>query len=421
MSSHSTPAAVRQTERTTIALLSGVYIIDFIDRVMIAVALPLIGAEFGLPRTTQGLIVSAFAIAYTIGQLPGGLLADRVGARPLLVISLIAWSVFTAATGFAPGLLILLLLRMLFGIAQALFPAASFKALAERTTREARSRSAGLILSSNYLGAGLGPLIVAPLVVAAGWRHTFWIIAAGGLIIGVVLWRLLPPPLSRDLTEQGDHPAPAVGGRVPMSRVLRNGLVVRCAVMFGCFNMLVYGMITWVPSYLVVAKGMSLVKAGVSAAVPQLISAIAVVIGGWLMSRRFDQRPRVLVVPALVIAAALLVPMLLATSTTMFTVLQTLAMFSSALATIGIIGLPLRVLPRDVVGSGFGVVNTGGQLAGVLAPLVMGWLADQFGFAAAFGFLAATTLAAALISLTTRPRNAEQGVSATTTAMEGVR
>ncbi|MGW4397189.1 MFS transporter [Amycolatopsis nivea] len=399
MSIPSSAPAVRRTERTTLALLVGVFIIDYIDRVMIAVALPLIGAEFGLSKTTQGLVVSAFAIAYLIGQMPGGLLADRVGARPLLVISLVAWSVFTAATGFAPGLVVLLVLRAAFGFAQALFPGAAFKALAERTTQEGRSRGAGLLLASNSVGAGLGPLLVAPLVVAAGWRHTFWIVAVAGLIVGLALWRLLPAPLPRELTEPEARVAPV---KVPVSQVLRNRLVIRCAAMFACFNMLAYGMITWVPSYLVETKGLSLVAAGISAAIPQLVSAAAVLIGGWLMSRYFDRRPRWLVVPALVAAAAVLVAMLLSDSATGFTVLQTVAMFISGLASIGIVGLPLRVLPRDLVGAGMGLVNTGGQLAGVLAPLVMGWLADRFGFAAAFGFLAVSTLAAAVISLTTR-------------------
>lgn len=399
MSTPNSAPGVRRTERTTLALLVGVFIIDYIDRVMIAVALPLIGHEFGLTKTTQGLVVSAFAIAYLIGQMPGGLLADRAGARPLLVISLVAWSVFTAATGFAPGLVVLLVLRAAFGFAQALFPGAAFKALAERTTQEGRSRGAGLLLASNSVGAGLGPLLVAPLVVAAGWRHTFWIVAAAGLVVGLLLWRLLPAPLPRELTEPDARAEPV---KVPISAVLRDKLVVRCALMFACFNMLAYGMITWVPSYLVEAKGMSLVSAGISAAIPQLVSAGAVLLGGWLMSRYFDQRPRLLVVPALVVSAAVLVAMLLAESATLFTVLQTVAMFISGLASIGIVGLPLRVLPRDLVGTGMGLVNSGGQLAGVLAPLVMGWLADQFGFAAAFGFLAVSTLAAALISLSTR-------------------
>ncbi|MEU9358441.1 MFS transporter [Streptomyces sp. NPDC048301] len=400
MQPKSTPKTVQRTENTTIALLMGVYIVDYVDRVMIATALPLIGAEFGLNRTEQGLVVSAFAIAYMAGQFPAGLLADRIGSRRLLVISLAAWSAFTAATSLAPGLVALLVLRALFGISQALFPTASFKTLTERTRPGARSRSAGLMIASNNLGAGLGPLIVAPVVVMTGWRHTFWIIAAAGLVVGLLLWRLMPPPLPRELTVSGTE---ELDSAAPVRAVLRNGLVLRCALMFACYNMLTYGMITWVPSYLMEARGMSMVQAGVSSAVPPLVAAFAVALGGQLMSRGLDTDPRRLVVPALLVSAALLVAMLLTDSTTAFTVLQSLAMFSAGLSSIGIIGMPLRALPRDVVGSGMGLVNTGGQLAGVLAPLVMGWLADRSGFPAAFGFLALATAAAACISLTTRP------------------
>ncbi|MFE2511945.1 MFS transporter [Streptomyces naganishii] len=401
MRPNSTPRTVLRTENTTLALLMGVYVVDYIDRVMIAIALPLIGKEFGLTRTEQGLVVSAFAIAYMLVQFPAGVLADRIGSRPLLVVSLAAWSVFTAATGLAPGLLVLLLLRVLFGVSQALFPAASFKALTERTTPRTRSRGAGLMIASNSLGAGLGPLIAAPLVVMTGWRHTFWIVAAAGLAIGLVLWKLMPPPLPRELTEADTHADTLAAA--PVTHVLRNGLVLRCAVMFACFNMLDYGMITWVPSYLVETKGMSMVEAGISSAIPLLVTAAAVVLGGQLMSRGLDADPRRLVVPALLLSASLLVAMLLTNSTTAFTVLQSLAMFAAGLASIGIIGMPLRALSRDVVGSGMGAVNTGGQLAGVLAPLIMGWLADRSGFAAAFGFLALATVVAASISLTTRP------------------
>jgi sugar phosphate permease len=79
----------------------------------------------------------------------------------------------------------------------------------------------------------------------------------------------------------------------------------------------------------------------------------------------------------------------------------------SGLATMGILGMPIRALPRDLIASGMGLVNTGGQLAGVLAPLVMGWLAQEVDYGAAFGFLVVTTLAAALIALFTSSRPAD--------------
>jgi len=399
-------AAVRRTSTITIALLMGVYVIDYIDRVMIGVALPFLGDELGIDKTQQGLVVSAFAIAYMAFQVPGGLLADRFGARPLLVVSLVAWSVFTAATGLVGGLAALLAVRALFGVAQALFPGASFKALAERTPPQIRNRSAGLMLASNFLGAGIAPMLVAPILVAIGWRHTFWVVALGGVVLGLLMWHFLPRPLPRETTEL-DGASADRAPRTGPGQVLRSGAVWRYAALFACFNMLNYGMMTWVPSYLYEARGLSLVAAGLSAAVPLLITAVSAVVGGWLMSRWFDDRARVLVVPVLAVSAVLLVLMLQAESATAFTVYQSLAMAFSGLATMGILGMPIRALPRDLIGSGMGLVNTGGQLAGVLAPLVMGWLAQEFDFGAAFGFLVGTTVAAALLALFTSSRPAD--------------
>jgi sugar phosphate permease len=86
----------------------------------------------------------------------------------------------------------------------------------------------------------------------------------------------------------------------------------------------------------------------------------------------------------------------------------------SGLATMGILGMPIRALPREMIGSGMGLVNTGGQLAGVLAPLVMGWLAQEFDFGAAFAFLVASTVAAALLALFTSSRPADLRLGAPT-------
>ncbi|KZF06562.1 MAG: MFS transporter [Rhodococcus sp. (in: high G+C Gram-positive bacteria)] len=398
MSTATSPADVRRTSTVTIMLLAGVYIIDYIDRVAIAVALPFLGVDLGLDKTQQGLAVSAFAIAYMLAQLPGGVLADRFGSRPLLIISLLAWSVFTAATGLVEGLVSLIIVRALFGVAQALFPGASFKALAERTTPAARNRSAGFMLSANAVGAGIGPLVMAPLIVWVGWRHGFWIIALGGAILGVLMWRFLPSPLRREVSNDAATPESEVSS---WQLVVRNSVVWRYALLFCCFNMLTYGMITWVPSYLYEVRGLSLVAAGVSSAVPLLVTAVSTILGGWLMSRYFDGRAKLFIVPVLLIASIILVLMLRTSSTTTFTILQACAMGCSGLALMGIIGMPLRALPRECIGSGMGIVNTGGQVAGVLAPVIMGWLAQDFGYTVAFGFLAATTAAAAMVALLT--------------------
>ncbi|MGW5113440.1 MFS transporter [Nocardia sp. NPDC004123] len=143
MAEESSCLNLRRTSAPTIALLAVIYVIDYIGRVAISVALPFMGSELYMDKHSRAFVVYAFAIAYMPSQLPGGLLADRFGTRPLLLPSLLAWSVFTASTSLAQGLVLLVIDRALFGAAHTLFPPASLNALAERTTSQTRTRSAG--------------------------------------------------------------------------------------------------------------------------------------------------------------------------------------------------------------------------------------------------------------------------------------
>ncbi|WP_327085798.1 MFS transporter [Nonomuraea sp. NBC_01738] len=398
------PAQIRRTATVTVGLLMGVWVIDYVDRVMMAVALPFIGEEFALSKTEQGWLITVFSLVYLLCQVPGGILADKYGARRQLMVSLLLWSVFTALTGIAWGLAALLVIRAMFGVGQGLFPGASFKALAERTTPAVRATAAGSMLASNQLGAGLAPLIVAPLILTLGWRHTFWVTAAAGVVIGVLLWILLPKPLPGHLS--GTAHTQDEGG-VSLGVVMRSTSVWKFAALFCAVNMLGYGMMTWVPSYLMEERGISLISTGVMAAIPGLVMCATTFAGGWLFDRYFHSRARLFVIPLLLVTATLLVLMLMADSAVGFTVYQTLALGVAGLSTMGILGMPVRALPHAVIGSGMGVVNVGGQIAGVLAPVLMGFLADRFSYTAAFGLLIATTILGALIALIV-PQRPEQ-------------
>lgn len=401
-----TPVNVRRTGLVTLGLLVAVWLIDYIDRVMMSVALPFIGREFVLSKTEQGALITAFAIAYMLTQIPGGMLADRFGPKRMLVTSLVLWSAFTALTGVVGGLVALVVVRALFGVGQGLFPGAAFKAVAERTRPAQRASAAGAMLASNQVGAGIAPLIVAPLILAVGWRDTFLVVAAGGLVIGVALFLFFPRPLPAHVTQapvESSVPAEAL----PRGAVLRSTSVWKFAGLFCAVNMVGYGLITWVPSYLLEARGVSLALAGVASAIPFLVQTLGTLLGGWLFDRYFHDRARVFVIPVLLVAAVLLVLMALAQSAIEFTIYETLALGVVGLAVMGVLGMPVRALPTAVVGAGMGAVNVGGQLAGVIAPVAMGFLVDTFSYAAAFGFLVVSLVVGAVLAFLV-PQRPEQ-------------
>ncbi|MET9675188.1 MFS transporter [Streptomyces sp. NPDC006482] len=389
------PPAHRRTVRITVVLLFAAWLVDYADRLVINLVLPSIGAEFDLDRTQQGLVVSAFFLAYALCQIPGGMLADRFGGRRVTLWALLSWSVFTALTGFAWSFAVLLALRFAFGVAEGVFPPAAMKVLVERTRPEERMGANGAVMSSNAIAAVLTPLAVAPLVAVFGWRSAFWSTAALGVLalVAVRLW--LPAPLPR--TEGA--PVEAVA-RPRLREVLRKGVLWRFSFMMFGYSTIIWGLNTWVPSYLSEEHGVSLTAAGALVAIPALGAALATVLGGRL-SDRLGGHHRKVIVPGMTVSAVALLLMANTPSLTGFVVFGTLAIFAASLAYMPIFAVPLAGLTPEYVGVGGAVVIVGGQVAGIVAPPVMGALADAFSFQVAFGFLVLGAAIAAVMSCLT--------------------
>ncbi|MDQ8706224.1 MFS transporter [Streptomyces sp. LHD-70] len=378
--------------RTTVALLFAAWFVDYVDRLAVTTVLPLIGDEFDLDLGQQGLLVSVFFVAYALCQIPGGLLADRFGAGRVTCWALLAWSLFTAGTGLAWSFAVLLVVRFAFGAAEGIFPAASMKALVERTSREERMGAQGLIMSSNALAAVAAPLAVPVLAAAIGWRATFWVAAAAGLLVygAVRLWLPAPrPPLAAD-----------AAGSARVRDVLRMGVLWRFAGMLFGYATVTWGLSTWIPSYLFAERGVSLTAAGVLMAVPSLGAAAATLIGGRLADR-FEGHHRKVIVPAMAVAAPALFLMALSPGLTGAVVGGTIAVFAASLCYMPIFAVPLRSLPPEQVGLGSAVVIIGGQIAGMTSPPLLGVIADAFSFEAAFCVLALGPLLTIALAVTT--------------------
>ncbi|MFJ6435281.1 MFS transporter [Streptomyces sp. NPDC091416] len=385
--------------RITVALLFGAWLIDYVDRLVINLALPSIGEEFDLSRAQQGLAVSAFFLAYAVCQIPGGMLADRYGARRVTCWALLLWSAFTALTGFAGSFAILLVVRFLFGAAEGIFPGASMKAITERTTPGQRMGANGVVQSANAMGAVLAPLVAAPLIMQFGWRSAFFTVAGIGVFVYAAVRLWLPEPIAQDAGPQdaGHRVRPFGGGA---GAVLRSPAMWGFAAMFFGYDIIVWGLNTWVPSYLSQERGISLTSAGALAVIPAAAAAAAVITGGRLADRLQGNQRRI-VVPSMSVAAVALILMATASGTAVFILWMTVAVGSASLSYMPVYAVPLRSLPPGLTGAGAGLITFGGQLAGVIAPTAMGLLADRLGFGAAFGFLVLGAVLAGVVAVFT--------------------
>ncbi len=144
-------------------------------------------------------------------QVPGGWLSDRFGSKYVVIVTIVMWSLFTAFTSLAWSLTSLIAIRFIFGIAEGGFPPASIRAIAEVFKKDSRPKMAALLLSSNYAGSMIAPLIMAPLILWLGWRHAFNAIGIAGIALRGGLFRLRPA--SRPPANRGAVPAKAETAR----------------------------------------------------------------------------------------------------------------------------------------------------------------------------------------------------------------
>ena len=403
MSRSPTARGVRseRVPRITTAVLFAAWLVDYVDRLVITLALPAIGEQFHLDEAAQGAILSAFFVTYALSQIPGGVLADRWGSKPVMLAAATLWSGFTALTGAASSYAWLLVTRLGFGMCQGLFPGASLKAISERTERHGRLTASSIVVASNTLGAALAPLVGAPLIALVGWRQSFLSVAGLGFVMVAILWFALPPPVHAHELEPEAGPPPRVGPLGAGVRLLRSGTLWIFALVFFGFDLVGWGLVAWVPPYLVEQRHLALVDTGLLAAIPWFGASVATVLGGVLFDRLLHDRYRWLVVPCMLLTAGCLYLMLSAETIVGFVVWETTGVFLMSLANMPIFGLPLRLLPPGVAASGTALVNFGGQLGGAVAPVAMGALAQSVGFDAAFAFLvfgAGLTAVAALWS-----------------------
>ncbi len=391
--------------------------IAYLDRVCISIAAPSIRSELGLSDTQMGFVFSAFTISYALFEIPSGWFADRFGARAALTRIVVWWSAMTIATGLARGFASLFAVRLLFGIGEAgAFPA-SARVYAHWLPAHLRGRLFGLLIMAAALSGALTQPLVVALVSRLGWRITFAVFGALGFVWAAVWWVWFrDDPREHDGVNAAERALIAEGGAavagshvaVPWRALARNpALVALCAMYFGA----IYGWyfyLTWLPTYLLRARGFDLTQVGWLAALPLLAIAGGVYLGGWLCDRltpRFGLRvaARAPGLAGFPIAACAAIGAALATEPIHA------ALFLAAAAGLAGLGIaPAWTLCVEIAGPHSGVVsgamNMFGNLGGTLSPVVVGICVDRFGsWNAPLFSIAALYLASALCWLAVDP------------------
>ena len=375
--------------------------VNYFLRNNLSVALPSIREEFGFSSTELGWILGSFNIAYALFQIPGGVFGDVLGARRALALIALTWGVLTALTGWLPGLLgasatgalvSLMAVRFLLGVSNApVFPVsagafANWFPVGSWGLPNAL-QSVGLTLGQ----ASLGP-IVTGLIVAFGWRASFYLMAPAGLLMAAWWWWY-----GRD--RPAEHPAITSGELAVIEAgrsagaggeeasgwrtVLADRNVLLLASSYFCMNYVFYMFAQWLFTYLVEERGFGLLESGFLYALPFVVGAAFAALGGIAcdaLCHRIGPRwgCRLPAMIGLGMVAWLLLAGLGAPNPYVAVALLSLC-FGFTQFTEGAYWSGATFAGGPHTAAATGVLNTGGNLPGILAPL-LGLMVDRLGW-----------------------------------------
>ena len=373
-----------------VLLVTAAVFINYIDRGNLGTAAPLMQDELHMSASQLGFLLSAFYYGY-VAFMPGaGWLAERYGVHRVFATGLAIWSIATLATGFAQGFVALLILRVLLGVGESVaFPCAS-KVLAGAVEVQHLGKANGVLAFGYLVGPAVGTLLGGFLMSIYGWRPVFILFGAMSLLW---LWpwgksKVALSPKGREVDE--DVP--------PYPLILRQRALWGASLGHFASNYSFYFILSWLPFYLVKARGFSMGTMAVIASWAYLLNAASALLMGWVADRwiragrSVDLVYKGLMVMSHVAGIACMAGMVLlpvAGSIVALFIFQIIAGFSYP----GIFAIPQIIAGPKASGSWVGVQNAVGNIAGLIAPAVTGILVDQTGrFDVAFAVVAAVNV-----------------------------
>jgi MFS transporter, ACS family, glucarate transporter len=396
-----------------VALLAAFSLVSYALRTNISIAAAFMRDDLHLTEVQVGQVFSAFMLGYAIFQVPAGALGDRYGSRVVLTLAALTWGLTTLMTGALPGwiagaagtLAVLMVVRFLLGAAEAATYPVAASAVGVWMPKTERAFANALVIAGMALGSAFIPPLMSRLMVAKGWRSAFYATSVLGFAIAALWWWY-----ARD--EPADHPgvnalerrAIAAGRAGPgdgvsadgrSSRTVihwpllrnRNMLLISASYFLDSYVLFIF--VFWFYLYLVDERRFSILKGGVYSSLPWIAALVIVPIGGRvcdLLSARHGPRlgRRIVAMTGLAVSAALL-----ALGARADNAMLAIAALSLSVAFLMSTEGPFWSSAIDIsgmhAGTAGGIMNTAGNLGGVVSTLLVPILVARFGWIVALG------------------------------------
>lgn len=369
-----------------VLLLAAVLFLNYVDRGALPTALHHVQADLHLTDIQLGMLGSAFFWTYAFMQIPVGWLAERFGAHRVLAGGLAIWALATLLVGVVSGFVLLLILRLLLGVGESVgFPCTS-KILASTVPTESLATANGIIAFAYLMGPVVGTFLGGLLMTQFGWRTAFVVFGAVSL-----LWLL---PWSRVRIQhraEEDH----------ATEIATTGMILRQRSLWGTAlghfssNYTFYFMLSWLPSYLVRERGFSDWEMTRFASAAYFVNAACAMAGGWALDRYIRRGGSVNLGYKWALGGAhvgYIACMLAMAWGSLPIALASIFVYQAVcgIQSPGVFAVSQIIAGPAAAGRWVGIQNMIGNLAGILAPALTGYVIQSTGhFTLAFGLAAA--------------------------------
>lgn len=403
-------------------LLFSMLMINYIDRVTLSVAAKSIATEYGLSPVEMGYLFSSFLWTYVLCLIPAGMLVDRVGARKVCAGGLALWSLSTIVTGLSSSFAMLVATRLTMGAGEATSYPSAGRAIQEWAPLKERGFAMAIFNSGAYAGPAVGALLMGWLISCVGWKTSFIIAGAGGfvwLVAWLVFYRqperagvIGDAERHRIISARSEDCGSKAANGSSLGTLLRSRSVWGVALTQGCAVYTQYLFLTWLPGYLQSVKHFDIKSVGAYTALPYIGAVLIGILLGKVSDRLMrgheqtsGKRRKMIATLLLGSSVILLTPFVSQVWLIMLLFTVSLTGISTAIAMNIALTCDLLESAADA-GKATSVATVGGNVFGLLAPIVTGYvIADTGSYGAAFVVAGALLVCGAMISLTmTRKR-----------------
>jgi ACS family sodium-dependent inorganic phosphate cotransporter len=362
-------------------------LICYMDRINIAITAPVIMKEFGWDEAVLGIILSSFFCGYTLLQIPGGWLADRYGGKKILGAGVLWWSFFTMITPFARTVTNMIIVRTLMGLGEGV----NFPSIQSITSRWIPSQERSRVMGFTLSGISVGNILAFPLatwiMTVLGWQYVFFIFGLLGFI-WCAFWIRLAANRPEEhktihsheleyITAHRPEIPPVVN--TPWKLIVSKVQVWALVINHFCVSWGFFMFLTWLPTYLVKAHNFSIKEMGIYSMFPYLAMVIGSNGSGWLADYCIKHTGNITLIRkvfhtvSLFSASVFLILLAQAETKPLVIILVTLAlgMMSMTGSTTGPNAMDIGPRYAGII---MGMQTTAGNIAGVIVPLLVGFI-----------------------------------------------